>query len=170
MFVRMSRAWRLRAGWIVALAYLFCVLAPSLSFALPGGQAAPHCLTSGERVHAQAGLHHDHASMAAHVDDDGQDRDPTNAQARVHRIHDPAIVDHVVDHDAGAVAADDGLVPSKAPHAVDGKCCGVMCATALPAADVTVARPSGPKAVRVSETDRELADRALAGLYRPPIS
>ena len=42
--------------------------------------------------------------------------------------------------------------------------------TALPAADVTVARPSGPKAVRVSETDRELADRALAGLYRPPIS
>ena len=36
---------RVRAGWIVALIYLLCVLAPTLSFAMPGSRAVTPCLT-----------------------------------------------------------------------------------------------------------------------------
>jgi hypothetical protein len=52
----------------------------------------------------------------------------------------------------------------------DGKCCGLMCVTALPAIDVSVTKPSAPKAVRMSETFRTLRDNAPPRLYRPPIS
>ena len=39
MFVRLTRRMRAKAGWFVALLYLFCVLAPGLALAL--GDAAP---------------------------------------------------------------------------------------------------------------------------------
>lgn len=60
--------------------------------------------------------------------------------------------------------------PAKAPHAMDGKCCGLMCVTALPATFVAVTQPVMPKAVRVSDSYRELTDNVPAVHYRPPIS
>lgn len=50
MFVGLTRTKRLRAGWIIALAYLFCVLAPTLSVALPGSHAIAYCLTDDDHT------------------------------------------------------------------------------------------------------------------------
>ena len=49
MFVRLTRTKRWRAGWLLALAYVFCVLAPGASFAFTGGGHA-----------------HDHSGIHAH--------------------------------------------------------------------------------------------------------
>jgi len=46
----MTKTKRLRAGWFVALIYLLCVLAPTLSFALPGSQAVAPCLIDAGHV------------------------------------------------------------------------------------------------------------------------
>ena len=49
MFVRLTRAKRLKAGWLLALAYVLCVLAPGVSFAFSeGGHAHDH---SGIHAH-----------------------------------------------------------------------------------------------------------------------
>jgi len=55
MFVRLARSKRAKAGWIVALLYLFCVLAPGAAQAL--GDAAS-CLPTTARAVAET---HDHA-------------------------------------------------------------------------------------------------------------
>ena len=65
MLVRLSRAKRLRAGRLVALVYLLCMLAPTLSFALPGSRAVSPCLAGAEHV---PGVMHVHAAL--HVDAD----------------------------------------------------------------------------------------------------
>lgn len=162
VLVRLTRAKRLRAGWVAALAYLFCILAPTLSFAMSVGQFGPHCLTGADRVHTA--VHH-HA--------DGMMHDHQAGHARHHSGHiHSADVAHVASHDhAGTyVASHDDVDPVKAPRAMDGACCGFMCVSAAPAELTAMAKPSAPKAVRLFETYRELADNAPARLYRPPIS
>ena len=50
MFVRLTRPMRAKAGWFVALLYLFCVLAPGVALAL--GDAASclvHRVRDGRR-------------------------------------------------------------------------------------------------------------------------
>jgi hypothetical protein len=71
MFVRLTRRNRTKAGWLVALLYLFCVLAPGVALAL--GNSAP-CLPNvgTTSVHSEhSATAHDHATMhdhAAHAD------------------------------------------------------------------------------------------------------
>jgi hypothetical protein len=161
MFARLTRAKRQRAGWIITLAYLFCVLSPTLSFALPGSHAIAYCLTDDD--HAPSLTHvHNHVhneGVAQHVHQNGQ-------------VHDHSGSTHVHaagDHQAKSVALSEDSGPAKSSHP-DAKCCGLMCVTALPAADTNVAKPSLPKAVRITENFRTLRDNAPPRLYRPPIS
>lgn len=49
MLVRLTRDQRKKAGWIVALVYLLCIMAPTLSYAMPGKQAVSDCMTCGGR-------------------------------------------------------------------------------------------------------------------------
>ena len=163
MLIGLTRTKRLRAGWIVALAYLFCVLSPTLSFALPGSHAIAYCLTDDDQVPGLTHVHnHVHnESVAQHVHKNGQVHDHSGAPTHVHAAG---------DHQAKTVALSDGSGPVKAPHPADGKCCGLMCVTALPAADLNIAKPLLPKAIRVSENLRTLRDNAPPRLYRPPIS
>lgn len=77
--------------------------------------------------------------------------------------------DPTVDHGVQA-AATDNSGPVKAPHMMGGKCCGLMCVTAIPALSVAMTQPSALKAVRVSDSYRELTDNVPAVHYRPPIS
>ena len=156
MLVGLTRTQRRRAGGLIALAYLFCVLAPTLSFALPGSQATPYCLTDEDHV---PGMAHDHHEGAMHVHKDGHAHHHSGVQ-----VH----ADSSADHDAKPVALKGDAGPVKAPHAADGKCCGLTCVTALPATLVTVAKPPVPNAVRVSDNHRKLADNAPSRLYRPP--
>jgi hypothetical protein len=157
MFVGLTRTKRLKAGWIVALAYLFCVLVPTLSVALPGSQAIAHCLTDNDHM---LGLVHVHSeSIAQHVHNEGQAHDHAQTGGHV-----------AGDRHAKSVAMSEGSSPEKIPHSPNGKCCGLMCVTALPAAEADIAKPLLPKTVRISENHRKLTDDAPTRLYRPPNS
>ncbi len=159
MLLGLTRTQRRKAGWFVALAYLFCVMAPTLSFALPGSQATPYCLTDGDHV---PGMVHVHSEGVIHVHKDG------------HADHHSSIQTHAgssADHDANPVALKNDASSTKTPHSADGKCCGLICVTALPAPPLlAVAQPSVPKAIQASDNHRKLADNAPPQLYRPPNS
>jgi hypothetical protein len=158
MLVRLSRSKRLRAGWLVALIYLLCVLAPTISFALPGSRAVSPCLTDASRV---AGVIHVHNEVPAqHVHKDGHMRDHSGAYSHASSGDDYSI----------STALNSRSVPEKAPHSSDGQCCGLMCITALPATLIDIVKPSAPTALCEIEGYRKVTDNAPPRLYRPPIS
>ena len=154
MLVRLSRAKRLRAGRLVALVYLLCVLAPTLSFALPSSRTVSPCLAGADHV---PGMMHVHA--AAHDHGDGQ-------------MHDHAVADSHAGASDQATSVQAAAPPEQAPSkgAHDGKCCGLMCLSALPATLVDVATPSAPRASTEVDRYREVAESGPSERYRPPIA
>ena len=159
MFVRLTGANRLRAGRLVALVYMLCVLAPSLSFALPGSHAVSPCLTDAGQV---LGIMHVHADAPAiHLHGDGQMHD--RAPARSHASPSDSVA-------AIKALAAPGQNPSKGSHSSQGQCCGLTCLFAIPAALLEMATPSEPTATQVAEGCHEVADNAPSRHYRPPIS
>lgn len=157
MFVRLTGSNRWRAGRVVALVYMFCVLAPSLSFALPGSHAVSPCLTGANHV---PGMIHVHVEApATHLHADGN-------------IHDHATApSHASPSDSvAAVKASSEQPPSQGSHSSNGQCCGLTCPPAIPAARLEMATPSEPTASQVAEGRREVADNAPSRHYRPPIS
>ncbi len=154
MLVRLTRTKRLRAGWLVALAYLLCVLAPTISYALPGVHAPAPCLTDENHV---PGMVHVHSELQ-HVHDDGHIHDHPAAQVN------SGGGDHPM-----SVASDSKSAPN-APHTSGGECCGLMCVTAIPAKVVDIVKPSAPTALCEVEGYRNVADNAPPRLYRPPIT
>ena len=155
MLVRLTRAKRLRAGWLIALAYLLCVLAPTISYALPGVHAPALCLTDQNHV---SGMVHVH-SEPQHVHSDGH-------------AHDHAVMQgNSTGHDHSmSVESDSKSAPGEASHTSSGQCCGLMCVTAIPAKVADIVKPSAPTALCEVEGCRNVADNALPRLYRPPIT
>src|SRR5216684_2965451 len=80
MLTSLTRLKRLRAGWIVALVYLLCVLAPTLSFALPGSRAVTPCLT--EAAHGPGIVHLHTDAPIQHVRIDGHVHDHASVHSR----------------------------------------------------------------------------------------
>jgi hypothetical protein len=159
MLTGLTRLKRLRAGWIVALIYLLCVLAPTLSFALPGSGAVTPCLT--EAAHGPGIVHLHSDAPIQHARTDGGEHD----HAKMHA--------HAGSSDLGrsmSVAINAKPVPEKAPHSSDGQCCGLTCVTAFPAALIDIVKPAAPTALYEVEGHRKVTDNAPAILYRPPIS
>ena len=153
MLVRLTRTKRLKAGWLIAMAYLLCVLAPTISYALPGVHAPARCLIDQNHV---PGMVHVHSEQ--HVHQDG-------------RIHDHAAAQsNSAGDDHSMSVASDAKVPEKAPHSTGGQCCGLMCVTAIPATVGDIVKPSAPTALCEVESYRNFADKAPSRLYRPPIS
>src|SRR5665213_1919744 len=109
MLVGLTRTHRLKAGWIVALAYLLCVLAPTISYALPGEHSIAPCLTDDDHV---PGMVHVHSEMPTkHVHKDGQVHEHS-------ATHSNASSDG--DHRSMSIAMDGKPAPRKAPHCSDG--------------------------------------------------
>jgi hypothetical protein len=155
MLTRLTRTRRLRAGWLLALAYLFCVVAPAASFALADGPRQMPCLVE-DGISMMNG--HDAQVSAPHVHMDGA-------------MHDHAAMVHkTAEHDeAAAVVADD------ANHRTTNKtstmpCCGMSCPGALPVTLPDVRKPLVPTTICLSLTERSVTDNAPPRLYRPPIS
>ena len=149
MLVRLARDQRKKAGWIVALVYLLCIMAPTLSYAMPVKQAVSDCMTI-EGVAAGSMHMHDLSAptITAHVDEAAHD----HAQAQ------PA-------------AMSDADSPSKkGPHTTSGQCCALMCIGAMPAPLMEIASPSAPTVVRITTSYRATADNAPDVHYRPPIA
>jgi hypothetical protein len=150
---------RLRAGWIVALIYLLCVLAPTISYALPGEHAVAPCLT--DENHVPGTVHVQNEMPTQHVHKDGQVHDHSGAHSHASTGG---------DHRSISMALNDRSVPEKAPHSSSGECCGLMCVTALPATLIDIVNPSAPTALCEVEGYRKVTDNAPPRLYRPPIS
>jgi hypothetical protein len=157
MIIGLTRTRRVGAGWFVALTYLLCVLAPTLSFALPGSRAVTPCLT--EAAHGPGMVHMHADAPIQHVQIDGHGHDHVN----VHSHANSADQDH-------AMAFNGKSVPEKAPHSSDGQCCGLACASALPATLIDIVKPSVPTALCEVEGSRKVTDNAPPRLDRPPIS
>lgn len=159
MLVRLTSAKRLMAGRVIALAYALCVLAPTLSFALPGSHAVSPCLTDANRM---SGMMHFHADAStAHMHGDGNKHDHAGAHSHVDPSQD------IAPTKASAVPEQS---PSKGSHESGGQCCGLMCLTALPATLVEIVTPSVPTASHESGGYLEVADDGPPSLYRPPIT
>jgi hypothetical protein len=159
MIIGLTGTRRLRAGWFVALIYLLCVLAPTLSFALPGSRAVTPCLT--EAAHVPGIVHMLADAPIQHVHNDGHMYD--HAAAHAHAISEG-------DRRSNSVALNGKSVPEKARHSHDGQCCGLTCVTALPATLTDIVKPSGPTALCEIRGYRKVSDNAPPRLYRPPIS
>jgi hypothetical protein len=152
MFFLLSRTKRLRAGWLIALTYLFCVMAPTISYALPGVHAAALCLT--DRNHVPGMVHVHSEPQQGH--EGGHPHDHAQGLAS--------------DGVSSSTTSDSSPVPEKAGHASGAQCCGLMCGTALPATVIDIVKPSAPPALCEVAGHRGAADNAPARHYRPPIS
>jgi ABC-type Zn2+ transport system substrate-binding protein/surface adhesin len=144
MFVRLTRRKRVKAGWLAALLYLFCVLAPGAALAL--GDAAS-CLV------AQSGT-----AAAMHEHEGAQ-------HAASHRHHEMQADMHATHHaDAGHTKHQHDGKGSMGP------CCAVLCVSAIAADLPAVEKPSQPRSICVSENLQRLPGEAPPLLYRPPIA
>src|SRR5882757_8687597 len=68
MLVRLTRARRLWAVRFAVLVYALCILAPTLSFALPGSHAVSPCLTDANHTPGMVHLHADVPAAHHHAD------------------------------------------------------------------------------------------------------
>jgi hypothetical protein len=163
MFVRLTRANRLRAGWLLAVVYLLCVLAPTISFALPGEARAALCLTDEDHSLRIMPVHEASRLVVQHVHGGGQAHEHSDASAQS---------GHVSDHDhLKSSAAGEPSSPAGGGHkAPAGQCCGMVCVSALPATIIEIVKPSEPATLCVSKTYQNVADKSPPRLYRPPIS
>jgi hypothetical protein len=148
MLLQLTRSARIRVGWLVALAYLFCVLAPAA--ALAWGTSAP-CLADDALLADPVAVHHQTAESHAHVGG--------------------AVHDHTGVHSHHQIAAQD----APAEHHHDGKgtpgpCCAMTCVTALPADLPSIAKPVQPMSTCAPEIALRVRGEAPPLLYRPPIA
>lgn len=151
----------MKAGWIVALVYLLCVMAPTLSYALPGEHVVP-CMTM-EGVMSGSMHMRDKAVQPMHAHLDGQMHDHSPAHAM-------AVSDHDEQSSMSAAMSGDEAPSKKGPHTTSGQCCALMCVSAMPAPLFDFAMPSMPTVVRIVTSYRAAADNAPAVHYRPPIA
>ncbi|MBR0942470.1 hypothetical protein ABIF68_003378 [Bradyrhizobium japonicum] len=145
MLLRLTRSMRIRVGRIIALAYLFCVLAPAAALAWGSGPAP--CL--------------DDALLADLV--------PVHHQMQAGHVHDGVSHDHAGMRGHDQAAAQD----APAQHHHDGKagpCCAMMCVSALPADLPGVAKPLQPISACAPEIVASLHSAAPPQHYRPPIA
>jgi hypothetical protein len=151
MFVRLTRRVRAKAGWLVALLYLLCVLAPGVALAL--GDAASCLMTEFP------------TTAAAHIHDDAQ---PLHAVSHRH------VEEHQHHADAGGATHDHARHQHGGETSHGGKtspepCCAMMCISAIAANPPAVATPVQPISFCVSEIFQRLPGEAPPLLYRPPI-
>ncbi|WP_247497377.1 hypothetical protein [Bradyrhizobium sp. 149] len=154
MLLRLIPSMRIRVGRLIALAYLFCVLAPAASLAW--GQAPAPCL-GDDFVPVNV--------MPAHH------QTQTSHEIQTSHAHGDSSHDHAGAHAHHQTAAQD----APAPHRHDGKgtpgpCCGMMCVSALPADLPSVAKPLQPVSACSPEIVVSLHSAAPPLLYRPPIA
>jgi hypothetical protein len=149
MSVRLTRSKRLTAGWMAALVYLLCVLAPGAALAL--GRAPAPCFVDDLVAVALVGEPHDPAAVHRHAD--GSLHDHGGMQAHHHADAGTAPIGHNHKHET-----------------LPGPCCAMLCVSALPADLPSIVKPSQPVSMCVIETSRSVPGEPPTLLYRPPIA
>jgi hypothetical protein len=153
LLVRLTRIRRLRAGVMLALLYLLCVMAPTIALASPGGGRAPGCLEMGASEIS-------HIHSAGHLRANHHDGMREPAGMHVHFASANAVL--------AAMTPGGDRSPAHAP--AGGACCELMCLTALPVTLVDIARPLTPPSLCDHAPAAAVADSAPVLHYRPPIS
>ena len=157
MLSRLTRTRRTTAGRLLALVYLFCVLAPAMSFAFADGARAAPCLTEDE--HGRGIVHvHEHGVVAQHVHQDGRTHDHSS------------LAGASASDDVAAAASDSDSLPLDHHKSSGGQCCGMVCVNALPATVTDFVRPIAPRSICLFTDYRAVAANAPPQLYRPPIA
>ena len=141
MLVRLTRRERVKAGWLIALLYLLCLLAPGAALAL--GNPAPW-LPSEIKPAVSAEMHHHSVNGASH-EHDGM---------------------HGAGHQADAGHAKHKHHDKTSP----GPCCAMLCLSAIEASLPVIAKPAQPVSVCISENFQRPPGKAPPLLYRPPIA
>lgn len=137
---------RRRAGWLIAFAYLFCILAPASAIAWGNGPAP--CF--------------DDALLADLV--------PAHREMQAGHAHSNSSHDHAGSHTHHQTAAQDVPAPHHGGKGTAGPCCAMMCISALPADLPVVAKPLQPVSACASEIVVSLHSAAPPLHYRPPIT
>lgn len=137
----------MKAGWIVALVYLLCIMAPTLSYALPGGAAVP-CATMQDMLIASSHMHgetaHDHSMhMMSNLDDRSERADDVMS---------------------------DNVPSEKGAHIAGGQCCALMCIGGMPASFHDVTLLAGPSMAAMSGVYRMSVGTGPSVNDRPPIA
>lgn len=151
MLTRLSKMGRFNAGWGIALTYLFCVLAPGLSFAVSGGVRQAQCITQNHGLGAH--LHHSFAGQHDH--DAGMVHDHAYGMSTAHAA--------MMAHDE--VAAMPGKDSHKTP---DTRCCGLISPSAIPIGVMVLVKPTTLTSICETDCSRNVADNTPPRLYRPP--
>ena len=136
---------RRRAAILIAVAYAFCVLAPSATLAVVDIPTVFHCISELSAKSAPA--EHVHADGVTHRHDQGG--------------HDHGT------HDHGA-APDHQSDDSGKGHA--GTCCGLFCVSAIAHDPGLTLGVTTPASSAVATVANHLAGRAPGPLQRPPIA
>jgi hypothetical protein len=161
MLTRLTKARRLLAGRVLALAYMLCVLMPAMSFAFADGALAAPCLSDPDHAMGIMHVHETPAGTVQHVHRDAHD----------HGGH--ANAAHHDDMSGLGKRSADARLPS---HSGDGQkapgaqCCGMVCITAMPASVAEFAAPSAPTSRCALDAYRSVAGNSTPIRYRPPIS
>ena len=140
MFIRLTTRLRIWTGWLVAVAYLFCVLAPDAALALGVGPLP--CLRDDISVFSVP-IMHMHGIGSTH------------SHGGMHTFHHADF--------AGIPAKHEGKTSSRA-------CCVMMCVIGLPADLPAIVKPLQPVSICAREVYRHVEDKASPLLYRPPIT
>jgi hypothetical protein len=136
----LTKSFRTRAAILIALAYAFCVLAPSVALAITDNPASFRCLDELNAISAPS--HHEGLSQSY-------------ADGTVHH------------HDHGGVPDRHSGTDSKTD---DGSCCGLFGVSALahdPGLTFGISALASPALPAVANG---LAGRAPSPLHRPPIA
>jgi hypothetical protein len=148
MLRRLTRRVRVTAGWLIALAYLFCVVAPGAALALGRGPVPCFAEDFSAAVVAEA---HDSGAMT-HMHPDGPGHD------------------HMAMHTHHHGGSDDQPAHRHDGKSLPGPCCAMLCVVAIPADLPAVGEPAQPTASRIAEADFSVPGRTPPLLYRPPIA
>lgn len=139
-----NAGWR-RAGYVVALIYAICALAPSVAL------ASSHCLV--DENHGEVALH-GHSGGLSQIHDAAEHM---SAQAQA------ASADHAAPHEPSDLPA-----TAKIPHGAT--CCGSVSVPSLPLGTVELLEPLSQRSSYLPEAFSHLSDSEPPTLYRPPIS
>lgn len=142
MLARLKRSGRMKAGRLLALLYLFCVVAPgaALAFGTSPGPCFDDPVVAAVRVHDDARQDHDAAHHHLAVEGHGDVSDFAGGGSHHHGKSGP------------------------------GACCAILCLSAMPTVLPNVENPDPPVSTYASVTALLLHAEAPALLYRPPIA
>jgi hypothetical protein len=148
MLSRLTKTGRWKAGWCIALVYLFCVVAPGLSFAFADGLMSAPCLMEDHGAGMNRGDEVSSPMVSAPM-------------VSAPMVHDMAMM---ADADAPVNA------PQKHQGHAQPRCCGLVTISAMPVGETVLVKPSMLSSRCEMDRCQAIAGNAPPKLYRPPIA